>query len=175
MNERVEHLAEGVTCILGLVPVVQDPVLCSCHHGQVLDAVVCLVAVDVVDNFVMPQRSAEMALHDDAMFATPGSIPPSLGGECDVAVGVVGLAAAIVRVIGTYLGSGLTLETPATLGDSLPEGPLRNGLLGAALASAQPVVQSPALLGVGHSSQATKTLPRQVRDFVGAPILCVGD
>lgn len=171
---RKETLAEGVELWLGLVPVVQDPVLGAGHHGQVLDAVVRLVAVDVVDNFVTPQRSAEMALHNDAMFATPGCIPPNLGGEGDVAVGVVGLAPAIVRVIRTHLGSGLTLKTPATFGNSLPEGPLRNGLLGATLASAQPVVQSPPPLGVGHGSQSPKTLPRQVRDFVGAPVLCVG-
>ncbi len=169
MTQRVETIGDA-TLYLGLAVVVLG-VGRPRHNFQILNPVVGLVAVLVVDDLVATKRPSKVALHHNAMFATAGVRPVPFRSQRDVAVGVVRLAPPEMPVSLAAFAYGFALQAAAAFRDALAQRPSIDGLFYAAVTSALPVMQPPALSGVSDNFKPPISVPGQVGDLIGAAVL----
>lgn len=163
-----EEIIGDCRLILGLPAVMEPSVFGARHHLKVLKSIIRLVLIDVVDDFVAPETPPKVALHNDAVLSPAGVLAPRFRREGDIAVPVARLSRLQKAVAG--FACGLALKASATLGGALPKRPLVDLLCLPAFTSAIPVMQAFPLLCVRNDRQSPKSLPGEVRDFIGASI-----
>lgn len=166
---KVERIGDA-TLYCGL-PVVVSAVFCPRHDFKVFNSVVGFVAVLVVHNFVTVQRPSDVSLHYHAMLTTPGVLAMSFRCQRYVTICVVRFSTAKVPVILATLAYNFALKAAAAFCDVLPKRPSIDGLFGAAVTSAFPVMQPASLFSVRDNQKPPVSVSGQIRDLIGATIL----
>lgn len=172
--KRYESVQIGdCTLYLGL-PVMMFGVVGPRHHLKVFNPVVGLVAVDVVDDLIVSERSPQVHLHDDAVLPLASVGTVALRREGDVSVSVVGEATAKMAMGRPDFAHSLALKAAAAFCDALPQRPALNGPFFPAVAATPPVMKFVrSLLNVRNDNEAPEPEPGEIGQFVAAPVTAV--
>lgn len=161
------------TLYLGvLLGMVYLPVFCASHQYQILNSIICFVAILMVDYFINTKRATKIFFHNHAMQSAPDIRAMVYGCKRYIALG-------IMRHSGTQkpftaLADIFPLKASATFGYPLSQRPFRDRFIVSAFTAAKPIMQAFTLGIITDNSQATKAEPSQIRNAICSPILCIG-
>jgi len=169
---RIEHIGDATLYLGELFGMMYFPMFGASRQLQILNSVICLIAVFMMDYFVNAKGPPKMSFHNNAMQTPPGIVPVIDGCKRYISLRIMRHASSQKSL--TAFTHSFFLQTSAALSYSLSKRPFWYRFFNTAITLAKPVMQSFSLGIIPQNSKSPKVKPCQIWDAVSSPVLSIG-